>query len=244
MARIDRVRGKLTFAGVGNIAAHIYVRLAKARQHLVSVNGTAGHQMHRIQRVQLSLAGGWNAGVFIPTAFPPATGLESLSAAWRCAIPASSPACSIAISARPRRRHGGGGEGGVNELGPFLPSPIRQRTRYRGRPAAGPADRPAAGFRCTGSDAHFHRCFRDRPQRFQLRRRRDASNISIEGRTAPQLFIIKISGFRAGHSRSGHILEGRYKSPTGMGLGIHRRPASDGPIRDRFACRARVPRSG
>ena len=38
----------VTFAGVGNISAQIYSG-AKASQHLVSVNGTAGHQMHRIR---------------------------------------------------------------------------------------------------------------------------------------------------------------------------------------------------
>jgi anti-sigma regulatory factor (Ser/Thr protein kinase) len=47
IARIDRTRGKLTFAGVGNISARIYSG-AQSGQHLVSVNGTAGHQMQRL----------------------------------------------------------------------------------------------------------------------------------------------------------------------------------------------------
>jgi hypothetical protein len=47
VARIDRVRRNVTFAGVGNIAAQIYSG-AKLSQHLVSVNGTAGHQMNRL----------------------------------------------------------------------------------------------------------------------------------------------------------------------------------------------------
>jgi serine phosphatase RsbU (regulator of sigma subunit) len=48
VARIDRVRGKLTFCGVGNISAQIYAG-SRAGQHLVSVNGTAGHQTQRIR---------------------------------------------------------------------------------------------------------------------------------------------------------------------------------------------------
>ena len=48
VARIDRVRGKLTFSGVGNVAGQIYSGSA-AGQHLVSVNGTAGHETQRIR---------------------------------------------------------------------------------------------------------------------------------------------------------------------------------------------------
>lgn len=48
VARIDRVRGKLTFCGVGNISAQIYAG-SRAGQQLISVNGTAGHQTQRIR---------------------------------------------------------------------------------------------------------------------------------------------------------------------------------------------------
>ena len=48
VARIDLERRTLTFAGVGNVSAQIYSG-AKASQHLVTVNGTAGHQIHRIR---------------------------------------------------------------------------------------------------------------------------------------------------------------------------------------------------
>ncbi len=48
IAHIDSARGKLTFAGVGNISARIYAG-SQARQNLVSLNGTAGHQCDRIQ---------------------------------------------------------------------------------------------------------------------------------------------------------------------------------------------------
>lgn len=48
VARMERGRGVLTFAGIGNIAGHIYSG-AKASQHLVSVNGTAGFQTQRIR---------------------------------------------------------------------------------------------------------------------------------------------------------------------------------------------------
>lgn len=48
VARIDPERRKLTFAGVGNIAAQIYSG-SRACQHLVSVNGTAGLQSQRLR---------------------------------------------------------------------------------------------------------------------------------------------------------------------------------------------------
>jgi anti-sigma regulatory factor (Ser/Thr protein kinase) len=48
VASIDREQGTLTFSGVGNIAGHIYSG-ARASQHLVSVNGTAGFQSQRIR---------------------------------------------------------------------------------------------------------------------------------------------------------------------------------------------------
>src|ERR1700757_4110065 len=41
----------------------------------------------------------------------------------------------------------------------------------------------------------------------------------LEGRVAPQLFIIKISDQGPGIHALDAILEGRYHSPTGMGLG-------------------------
>jgi signal transduction histidine kinase/DNA-binding response OmpR family regulator len=43
---------------------------------------------------------------------------------------------------------------------------------------------------------------------------------SIEGRTAPQLFMIKIKDSGPGVRDLEHILEGRYQSQTGMGMGI------------------------
>lgn len=48
VARIDHAHGKLTFSGVGNIAGHIYSGTANG-QHLVSVNGTAGHEASRLR---------------------------------------------------------------------------------------------------------------------------------------------------------------------------------------------------
>jgi serine phosphatase RsbU (regulator of sigma subunit) len=48
VARIDREKGTLAFAGVGNVSAQIYSG-AQPGQHLVSINGTAGHQVQRIR---------------------------------------------------------------------------------------------------------------------------------------------------------------------------------------------------
>jgi anti-sigma regulatory factor (Ser/Thr protein kinase) len=48
VARLDRGRGKMTFSGLGNVTGQIYSG-AGLSQHLVSVNGTAGHQIARIR---------------------------------------------------------------------------------------------------------------------------------------------------------------------------------------------------
>jgi len=48
VARIDLARQRLTFSGVGNISAQIRSG-GKASQHLVSVNGTAGHQANGLR---------------------------------------------------------------------------------------------------------------------------------------------------------------------------------------------------
>jgi anti-sigma regulatory factor (Ser/Thr protein kinase) len=48
IAQIDTARAKVTFVGLGNIAARIYSH-GEGRQNLVSLNGTAGHQCERIQ---------------------------------------------------------------------------------------------------------------------------------------------------------------------------------------------------
>ena len=48
VTRIDRFDNSVTFAGVGNISAHIYSG-AKAFQHMVSVHGTAGFQSPKMR---------------------------------------------------------------------------------------------------------------------------------------------------------------------------------------------------
>ena len=48
IARIDFPRRQILFSGVGNISAQINSGI-KTNQHLVSVNGTAGHQAHAIR---------------------------------------------------------------------------------------------------------------------------------------------------------------------------------------------------
>jgi serine phosphatase RsbU (regulator of sigma subunit) len=48
VARIDQVNQTVVFAGVGNISGQIYAG-AQARQHMVSVNGTAGHHSQKIR---------------------------------------------------------------------------------------------------------------------------------------------------------------------------------------------------
>jgi hypothetical protein len=48
VARIDIAQGMITFSGLGNVTAQIYAG-SERQQHLVSVNGTAGHRAGRIR---------------------------------------------------------------------------------------------------------------------------------------------------------------------------------------------------
>jgi anti-sigma regulatory factor (Ser/Thr protein kinase) len=48
VARLDLEHAKLTFAGVGNISGQIYSD-TQGRRHLVSANGTAGHECQRLR---------------------------------------------------------------------------------------------------------------------------------------------------------------------------------------------------
>jgi serine phosphatase RsbU (regulator of sigma subunit) len=48
VARIDRIRAEVIYCGVGNVAAQIYNGSAR-NQHLVSANGTLGHEASRIR---------------------------------------------------------------------------------------------------------------------------------------------------------------------------------------------------
>jgi len=51
VARVDRYRDRVTFAGIGNISAHIYSGATEG-QHLVSVHGTAGFQTAKIREFE------------------------------------------------------------------------------------------------------------------------------------------------------------------------------------------------
>jgi anti-sigma regulatory factor (Ser/Thr protein kinase) len=53
VARLDLMHGKMTFSGLGNVAAQIYAGAGRS-QHLVSVHGTAGHQAARIREFSYS----------------------------------------------------------------------------------------------------------------------------------------------------------------------------------------------
>lgn len=55
VARVDEGMGTLTYAGLGNIAAT--VEGASAARHLVSLHGTAGHQVRRLQEFSYPWAG-------------------------------------------------------------------------------------------------------------------------------------------------------------------------------------------
>jgi serine/threonine protein phosphatase PrpC len=50
IAQINRRSGKIAYAGVGNIAAHLRSRLATSGRGLVSHNGTVGVEVRRLQQ--------------------------------------------------------------------------------------------------------------------------------------------------------------------------------------------------
>lgn len=81
VARFDFAQDKITFAGLGNVMGHIYEGSGRS-QHLVSVNGTAGHQAGRIREFSYR----WPAGgilVMHSDGLATGTGLESRPALAR-----------------------------------------------------------------------------------------------------------------------------------------------------------------
>jgi hypothetical protein len=56
LAHVDESAGVLTFSGVGNIAGT--VEGTAAARHLVSLHGTAGHQVRRLQEFSYPWATG------------------------------------------------------------------------------------------------------------------------------------------------------------------------------------------
>jgi hypothetical protein len=61
VARFDFAQGQIAFAGLGNVTGQIYEGTRRS-QHLVSVNGTAGHQTARIREFSYAWPAG---GVFV-----------------------------------------------------------------------------------------------------------------------------------------------------------------------------------
>jgi anti-sigma regulatory factor (Ser/Thr protein kinase) len=49
IARVEAAVGKVLFAGAGNVSAQVYAG-ARLEQHLISINGTAGHQMQQVRQ--------------------------------------------------------------------------------------------------------------------------------------------------------------------------------------------------
>ena len=88
-------------------------------------------------------------------------------------------------------------------------------------PGSAPASRRAARLRRAGPDPHRHGGVRDRPQRLPVRRRRHRSSSCSEGRTPPQILLVRVTRPAAPASADlARILEGRVRSATGMGLGL------------------------
>ena len=111
---------------------------------------------------------------------------------------------------------------------PLLDARAPLRARRRARAPARAADRRAAGLRRAGPDAHRHGRQRARAQRVRVRRRRARALRARRSRSARTALPrsrsrlrVRVSDSGPGHpARSHAVLEGRYVSRTGMGLGL------------------------
>ena len=210
----------LTFAGVGNVSAQIYSG-AKASQHLVSVNGTAGHQMHRIREFSYP----WpDDGMLVMHSDGLSTnaGLEKHSG-----LALHDPSLIAGVLYRDFTRRNDDATVVVAKAAlrqesmslPILSFSIRYEhdtvtARQRARQIA----------RLLGFDDQDQTRISTAVSEIA----RNAFNYAgggrveylLEGRTAPQLFIIRVTDSGAGIRDLNAILEGRYQSQTGMGLGI------------------------
>ena len=139
----------LTFAGVGNISGQIYSG-AQAGQHLVSVNGTAGHQMQRIREFSYP----WpDDGMLVmhSDGLSTHTGLEK-----HPGLALHDPSLIAGVLYRDFTRRNDDATVVVAKVAlrresmslPILSCYHPLRTRHGGRAAACPADRPASRLRC------------------------------------------------------------------------------------------------
>lgn len=98
VAQIDLQRGTIAFSGAGNIAASVAIEGERV-QHLVSGNGTAGHQMQKVQQYSYPWSG---KGVLLMHS-------DGVSARWNLAsypgLLARDPAIVAAVLYRDFSRH-------------------------------------------------------------------------------------------------------------------------------------------
>ena len=82
------------------------------------------------------------------------------------------------------------------------------------------ADRRHARLRPAGPGADRHRGVGDRAQRVSATRAAAASTYAVEGERAPQILLVRVADRGPGIANLDEILDGRYRSTTGMGIGL------------------------
>ncbi len=221
VARIDRMRGNVIFAGLGNVGG-ANLRAARATsQHLVSVNGTAGHSTAHIREFSYP----WpddgilvmhSDGLLTDTSLDthPGLALRDPSSDRRRAL--------SGFFAAARRCHGRGREGRVIRMSlpilsvddPSTNTIPSLRGSGRGRSPGCSDSMPQDQTRISTAVSEIAR---------------NAFNYAgggrveylVEGRTRAAVVHRPSRRPRTRDSRiSMTILEGRYQSQTGMGLGI------------------------
>ena len=239
VARIDLERGTLTFAGVGNISAQIYSG-AQASQHLVSVNGTAGHQVQRIREFSYP----WpDDGMLVMHSDGLSTnaGLEKHSGPGAARSEPDRRRALPGFYAAQRRCHRGRGQGALRQESMSLP--ILSFTIRFEHDTVAARQRARQIARLLGFDHQDQTRISTAVSEIA----RNAFNYAgggrveylLEGRTAPQLFIIKITDSGPGHSRFEHHPGGTLPVADRHGPGNYRRAAADGSISNRFGARPR-----
>ena len=205
----------VTFSGVGNIAGAV---LAADRRNMVSQNGTLGHTVRTISEFTYA----WVPDALVILNSDGLQSQWSLNAYPGIAPKDAEPHCRGPVprfQSRTRRHHGGGGQDGGGMTQRVVTVALKFEddivlARQRARQLA----------RLLGFDAQDQTRIATSVSEIARNAFRYAGGgkveFGVEGRTTPQLFEIVVSDEGPGIARLSDILDGSYRSSTGMGLGI------------------------
>ena len=225
VGEVDLSGGVVTFCGVGNIAG--LIASGDGERHLVTHNGTVGHDARRMQLFSYP----WPKGSML------LLHSDGLTTHWRTGdypgLLACHPAVAAAVLYRDFRRSRD--DATVLVVGPNRHGTHNRAERVVSLPLLSVRVAHESDIVTARQRAHHIAELVGFDSQDQVRIATAVSEIvrnafryagggrvsfTIEGRSAPQLFSVTVSDEGPGIANLAEVLAGRYHSDTGMGLGI------------------------